>query len=207
MFSKLSNFFSVYKYRKLFYIFSIIIAIIGFGLFFAFYDKIANYIVDEKVFYKFDTLSIEKQAEFYSKTSESYIQSKIFIGFWVICSLIWVTIITLSIYSLILLAQQKSNGYKIQKITTLLWIVIVILISILLSFIPPYKEEYNTKTQEFNELNPPNYVSGWFIFGLSVFVGLWGLISRKNYGFLDSTKAKQQKETKDAKKQNKKVAA
>ncbi|MGZ9414036.1 hypothetical protein [Mycoplasma sp. 1012] len=165
------KFFKTYKYRKIFFILSIIVSLTCFGLFFAFYNSANDYLAIEKQIYTTD--------EAFNKSSVINPQIPIFITFWSINSVLWFVIIFISIFSIMLLVKQKNNASLLIKINIILLILTIILTSVLLSFQPPIDER-----DEENIIYPPNYISGWLIFAFSVVVAIFGIFSLKNYGYL-----------------------
>ncbi|MGZ9413680.1 hypothetical protein, partial [Mycoplasma sp. Z386] len=165
------HFFKTYKYRKIFFILCIVVSLVSFGLFFAFYNSANKYLEIEKQIYTTEAA--------FNESSVINPQIPIFKTFWVLSSVLWLTIIIIAIYSLILLIKQKNNTSLLIKINIILLVLVIILVSVLLSFQPPIDERDETKI-----IYPPNYISGWLLFAFSVVVAIFGIFSLKNYGYL-----------------------
>ncbi|UWD34184.1 hypothetical protein [Mesomycoplasma molare] len=166
------NFFKTFRYRKIFFILSIIIALVCFGLFFLFYNSITDYLELEKTRFKGEKEFLEG--------SKVLPQLPIVYALWAFSILCWIVIITNSLIAITYYKKEKNTGIMFLKINIVTFIFSIIAISFLLSFQPIIDE-----TDIENILYPPNYLAGWLIFLFSVLNAFYGLLTFKNYGYLN----------------------
>lgn len=180
----MKSFFQVYLVRKICAILSIIIPIISFALFFVFFNSFRTFLKEQKIFLEIDKETADSQ------------QLPIFYGIWIFLSLIWFFQIFVSILIIFNFIKSRNNGDLLLKILFLMVIFVIIGVSILLSFQPQQEKKYvelDNGKYDILVLNKPSYWSGWLIFTLNLFLAIFIIISKRNYGYLKNYKINNKK--------------
>lgn len=173
------NFFKVYGVRKFAAILNIVVAILSFSLFFVFFNSFSFFLEKQKTF-----LGTKEP------TSEAA-QLPIFYGIWIILCLLWLAQIVISILIIFNFIKSKSNADLLLKILFYIIILIIIGVSILLSFQPQEEKKYinlSNGKKRLLILKKPSYLSGWLIFLFNFTTGIVIIISKKNFGYLPKYK-------------------
>ncbi|VEU59404.1 Uncharacterised protein [Mesomycoplasma neurolyticum] len=169
------NFFKIYLWRKIGIIYFLISTILSPIFFYLFYQTFYDYLQRESTFWNIENI----------KLTQNYAQKNIFIIFSILFSILWISIIAISLYWIYNFHYKKNSGNIYLKILLFIIILCIILAAILLSFQPQNQKKIikinNSRKQI--QLLGPNYKYGWVLFFIWFIAAILSLIALKNYGF------------------------
>ncbi|WP_033161182.1 hypothetical protein [[Mycoplasma] collis] len=176
----------IYIWKKISVIYSVILAFLTFIFFYLFFNEFNVYLLKEKEFHNLKNI----------EDTFNYSQKNIFIIFYVLLSLLLVIVIIFSFLWIYKFFYLKNIGNKNLKIILFTATLIIILISILLSFQPNSQKKVISITNNENTirrqiaLESPKYIWGWILFFFWTTGAILNIIALKNYGFFIDSKQK-----------------
>lgn len=174
MLLKITNYFLIYRWRKLALIFCALFSLVGIILTILWINSFLLYIESE---IDFTNNNLSKAAEQKTLFLSLNIFNLVFFSITIIGSIIF----------LLLIQKGFSNAYIFLKIITYLSFLIIAILILLISIKPQTVTKTFTHSNGFVSeivLSLPNYGLGWVSLFLVIAISLFTVFSRSNYGFL-----------------------